>query len=329
MTDTRHPIPPVAIPPLRLNERGTERVVGVEMEFTGLELDEITRRVASVLGGRPDKRSEYEAVVADTPIGDVRIELDASLFRDMKLRDFLKKIGVDRLSPDLGDSIEEFMASEARRFIPFEVVFPPIPIGSMGELEKVRAALSGGSEGTNTSFYNAFGLHLNPELPRVDLPTVLRYLRAFLVLFEHLRELHDVDTTRRISPFIDPFPKEFALAILNPGHSPNMDDFIDIYIEANPTRNRPLDLLPVLAWMGGERVGRLLPEEKISPRPAFHYRLPNCQVDEGDWSITAEWNRWVEVEKLAADETLLLEAMATTRAGIESPIRHFLEQFWK
>ncbi|MCC5875260.1 MAG: amidoligase family protein [Candidatus Sumerlaeia bacterium] len=321
--------PRVALPPELHNSDGIERVVGVEMELAGLGLDEILARVSSSTGGRIDRTSDYEGRVLDTPLGDIRVELDASLFRDRKLRDFLKHIGVSRISDDLGDSIEEFMASEARRFVPYEVIFPPVSLTRLGELEAVREGLVRGSEGTNASFFNAFGLHLNPELPAVDVGTVVRYLRAFLVLFEHLRELHDVDYTRRISPFIDPFPKEYLLMVLNPDYSPGADGLIDDYISFNPTRNRPLDLLPVLSWMEAERVSHHLPDEKISRRPALHYRLPNCQVDEGDWSITVEWNRWAEVEKLAADPDLLHEAMGNVVPALESPIRNFLENFWK
>jgi hypothetical protein len=39
----------------------------------------------------------------------------------------------------------------------------------------------------------------------------------------------------------------------------------------------------------------------VKPRPAFHYRLPNCMVDEADWTLAEEWNRWVVVERLAYD----------------------------
>lgn len=321
--------PKPTLPPTMKNSSGEERVVGVEMEFAGLELDEILERIAGSTDGRIDRRSDYEGRILDTSIGDIRVELDASLFRDHKLRDFLKQLGVDRISDDLGESIEEFMASEACRFVPFEVIFPPVPISRIGDLEAVRHSLLRGSEGTNASFFNAFGLHLNPELPAVDVKTVLQYLRAFLVLFEHLRDLHDVDYTRRISPFIDPFPKDYVLTVLDPEYKPDVARLIDDYIASNPTRNRPLDLLPVLSWMDEDRVAGHLPEEKISRRPAFHYRLPNCQVDEADWSITMEWNRWVEVEKLAADGELLQQAMGNALPGIESPLRNFLEHFWK
>jgi hypothetical protein len=39
----------------------------------------------------------------------------------------------------------------------------------------------------------------------------------------------------------------------------------------------------------------------VKPRPAFHYRLPNCLIDEPDWTLAREWNTWVTVEQLASD----------------------------
>lgn len=39
----------------------------------------------------------------------------------------------------------------------------------------------------------------------------------------------------------------------------------------------------------------------VKARPAYHYRLPNCLIDEPDWRLAREWNTWVAVERLAAD----------------------------
>ena len=45
---------------------------------------------------------------------------------------------------------------------------------------------------------------------------------------------------------------------------------------------------------------RVVDGHLVSARPTYHYRLPNCQVDEPRWTIAGEWNRWVLVERLAA-----------------------------
>ncbi|MEM6354465.1 MAG: amidoligase family protein, partial [Pseudomonadota bacterium] len=78
---------------------------------------------------------------------------------------------------------------------------------------------------------------------------------------------------------------------------------------ANPTRNRPLDLLPILADLDADRVRAALPSEKIKPRPAYHYRLPDCRIDDAAWSPRDEWLRWLAVERLAANSALLERAM--------------------
>src|SRR3954463_16744587 len=84
-----------------------------------------------------------------------------------------------------------------------------------------------------------------------------------------------------------------------------MARFTDDYLTHNPTRNRPLDMLPLLAFnVPGlmERPG--LAGQKVRPRPTFHYRLPDSSIDEDGWSIAEEWGRWVLVERLADDPTL-------------------------
>jgi hypothetical protein len=84
-------------------------------------------------------------------------------------------------------------------------------------------------------------------------------------------------------------------------YRPFLAELIDDYLAANPTRNRDLDLLPLLLFLDEARVRAVLPNEKINGRPAFHYRLPDSRVSDPGWSIAPEWNRWVAVERLAAD----------------------------
>ena len=48
----------------------------------------------------------------------------------------------------------------------------------------------------------------------------------------------------------------------------------------------------------------------VKARPAYHYRLPNCLVDEPTGRSRREWNTWVTVERLAANNRDRLDAMA-------------------
>jgi hypothetical protein len=319
----------VHMPVMDENTRnGKPRRVGVELEFGGMDLPEITRRIAAAVGGKVAHKSAYAAVVSDTPVGTIRVELDALLFREFKVRGFLKQLPLAGKHSDLAGLAEKALASEARRFVPFEVVFDPLPFDRIGELEPIRAALAADAEGTGASVYNAFGLHFNPELPMTDAATVLVWLRAFLVLYERLKRWHAVDSTRRISPFIDPFPKDYALRVLDSGYKPDQAQLVDDYLESNPTRNRPLDLLPILAHLDQERIRRQLPDEKINPRPTLHYRLPNCSIDDPEWTIGREWRIWMRVEELATDPRALTAAMARQRYRLEHPWRAALLSWW-
>ena len=98
-----------------------------------------------------------------------------------------------------------------------------------------------------------FGLHINPETPRVDAATLLNYLRAFVLLYPCLEQRIKVDITRRLGPYINSFPDEYVRLILAEDYPATAERLIDDYVRFNPTRNRPLDMLPVLACLDRER----------------------------------------------------------------------------
>ena len=43
-----------------------------------------------------------------------------------------------------------------------------------------------------------------------------------------------------------------------------------------------------------------IPDDRVKARPTFHFRLPNCEIDQEDWSLAEAWNAWCVVEKLSA-----------------------------
>ena len=93
--------------------------------------------------------------------------------------------------------------------------------------------------------------------------------------------------------------------VLAADYWPHIDDLIGDYLAANPTRNRDLDLLPLFLHFDEQRVRARLPNEKIGQRAVLHYRLPTARVSQPGWSIAAEWNRWIAVERLAANQAQL------------------------
>lgn len=317
------------IPPRRDNQHGEPRRLGVELELSGVELDQLTSIVTSVLGGQVEKQSPYEALVSRSRIGPVRVEFDATLFRELKVRHFFAELESDLLGDQERKNLEQTLASMAAWLVPYEIVFPAVPLSSMPDLERVRERLAAFAQGTGTSVINAFGLHLNIELPDLEVETILAYLRAFLILYEELKASHDIDPTRSLSGFISPFDKRYAMLILSPNYQPTREEFIDDYLRANPTRNRPLDLLPLLAFLDEAKVRKTLPEEKISARPAFHYRLPNSSVDEPDWSISREWMVWMKVERLAADTAELTKRSRYKLRQLQGPFFYWLRRAWR
>jgi hypothetical protein len=190
----------------------------------------------------------------------------------------------------------------ATTFVPCEIVTPPIAMDRLRELEPLwRKLREAHAEGTRTSMLHAFGLHMNPELPDPRSETILAYLRAFSLLSDWLIQKSRVDFARRVTPYIDPFPEDYLLVIVDPDYHPDIDQLITDYIEHNPTRNRSLDMLPLFATFRADLIEQCADAHLVKARPTLHYRLPNCELDDPHWSPAVEWNRWIEVERLADD----------------------------
>jgi hypothetical protein len=172
-----------------------------------------------------------------------------------------------------------------------------------------------------------FGMHINPEIPSDDPAALLDYLRAFTLLYP-AQGPGRVDLSRSISPYIKPFPVEYARLILQPDYPASHQRLIGDYLQYNATRNRPLDMLPILAHLDRDRVmGQVEDAHLVKPRPAFHYRLPNCMVDEPDWALSDEWNRWVAVERLAYDPDRIAEMSRDYERAEEKSFRPFYEKW--
>jgi len=295
--------------PVRTNADGQERKVGLELEFTGIPLDRTAGIVTKVFGGEVKKVHGFRYKVKDTRFGDFNVELDAHVLKKMAQRNYLEKLGIDAGDSDLTgplDDMEYRIGKLAQKVVPAEIGMPPVPMSRLGDLEPLREALrKEKASGSEASWMYAFGMHINAEVPDLGVQTLLRYLRAFLLLYDWLLKEHVVDLSRRISPFIDPFPHPFSVKMLNTRYDPVLSQFISDYLEDNATRNRPFDLVPVMALLDEERVLPAVEEEKNQPRPTFHYRLPNSNVDDPDWRFLDEWERWLWIEKLAHNEELI------------------------
>ncbi|MET0340505.1 MAG: amidoligase family protein [Polyangiales bacterium] len=313
---------PYEAPPRRTNQRGDERHVGLELELGHLTIERTLEVVRDAVGGEIVSDSRTEGCVKETPFGKFKIELDSTPLKERSYLRPLELLGVDADSP-AGQVVEDSVLNVAREIVPIEVVTPPIPLSRLHELDPLWAALrAAGAEDTHSRLLNAFGLHLNPEPPDLEVGTILDTLRAFLLLEDWIVQASDVDISRMIAPYIRKFPETYRRKVLEPAYRPTWVEFVDDYLRETPTRNRPLDLLPLIAHIGAPNLAERVEEwELVSPRPTYHYRLPNCELSRPGWTPAVEWNRWVLIERIADDRALLTELSMAYLATTDWPLR--------
>ncbi|MZR31701.1 amidoligase family protein [Sneathiella litorea] len=287
------------------------RRVGVEIEFSGLDPANAAQLLADIYDGQVVATSSaFVFSVEGTPWGKFLVELDTQYVNPEKdLGDLMEEaeLPLNQDAVNIGRDLDSFFRNVIGKVssiaVPTEIVAPPIP---WNELDKLTALVEGlrenGAKGTDDNFIYAFGVHLNPEVAADDVGYLLRHLRAYVLLSHWLRDRIEIDTTRRLLPHVDPFPREYVRLILDADYSPDLETLISDYARLNPTRNRELDMFPLFKFLAPDVVARFTDDILIKARPTFHYRLPNTHLSDPAWDIVAEWNRWFVVEKLAADE---------------------------
>ncbi|MBW6392507.1 amidoligase family protein [Billgrantia antri] len=296
-------------PPEPLNVQGRTRRVGTEIEFAGLPPQQTGELVRDLFGGELKLVSPHRLRVEATRWGDFVIELDTQYAHpDARLLEALPRHDTEwerqrhQMRLEFHNKTRELIGDVVTGLVPTEIVCPPVPWDELGELDALFAALNAhGAKGTDASLLYGFGLHLNPEAASLEPESILRHFRAFLLTAAWLRKEIDIDITREVLPHANPFPKHYALKVLDPDYAPDLDTLIADYISFNPTRNRELDLYPLFAHLRPDYPDELFRNNLIKPRPTYHYRLPNAQLSQRGWGAVVEWNRWVAVERLAAD----------------------------
>lgn len=302
-------------PPVTVKDDGTPRMVGFEIEFSEITLDQTVKAIQSSLNGKPGKRTAAEQVVHVESLGDFNVELDWS---------YLKRKAAE--NNQTGDWIEQF-SKAASLLVPMEVVCPPIPIANLDVLNPMVSALrKAGAVGTEESLFSAYGVHINTEIHRFDAATLFSYLRAFSLLQWWLVEAHDVDISRKISPYIGLYPENYVKQLLSRS-DPDIEMICADYLEYNATRNRALDMLPLLAEVDEERIRNVVDDPKVKARPAFHYRLPNCNIEQTDWSLAQSWNNWCIIEQLA-HRSEALDELGTAFLDADRPVLGVSRNKW-
>lgn len=293
-------------PPKLKNEKGDERRIGYEFEFTGVELEASASLVQKLYGGSINKKSTYEIEVEGSEFGTFKVELDTQLLRDKKYEELLNKLGISIEDLEGKDAIEDSFMELASTVVPFEIVTPPILISKMNRLNELVDGLRQlKAKGTGSSILYAFGLHINPEVPDTGADSILNHLRAYLLLDPWIRKDAEINISRKLTPFINEYEEDYLVHLFNSDYKPDLNRLIRDYFQFENSRNRPLDLLPLFMHLDEKTTSTLIDEELTSARPTYHYRLPDCKLDEANWSLAVEWNYWVLVEKLADDPDIL------------------------
>ncbi len=286
------------------NTDGKNRKVGIEIEFIGIPLPQAAKIITDVFEGSVQKNDEYVYTVSESPYGSFKVECDSTFVKSRKYQSWLSKLGIDLDREEL-KKMDRKIAEGCNILVPFEIVTPPISMDEIPKFEQLINKLKQAKKQSDSFTFSLApcGLHINIEITSMDVNHIKPVLQSFCNQYEDLIKEIDVDKIRRLAPYIAPFPKEYTRLLNDKDYSPDLDTFFNDYLDFNPTRNRALDLTPIIgeySWPLLEKYAEKgLELNLIKPRPAFHYRLPNCHLDEQEWSFTQEWERWVGIEDLA------------------------------
>jgi Putative amidoligase enzyme len=111
------------------------RRVGVELEFAGLGIAQVSTLVENHVGGRRVIVGDYGHRVRGHRHGDWHVEFDLAL-----LKQWGRRVEVERVD----ELLEQLVRVGAEPFVPMEVVSPPLPMDEVEQIDgcarPVRAA---------------------------------------------------------------------------------------------------------------------------------------------------------------------------------------------
>lgn len=290
---------------------GGPRLTGVEIELGGLDEARCADLCARHLGGRARQVDEAIWQVEDSRIGGLKVYLDTALRHADKtaLRDAALSLG--------------------REVIPVEIVTDPLDREGLIALDDLREALrQAGALGSGGGLFFGFGVHLNVQVASDRAEAIVPPLLAYALIEDWLRIANPIDQMRRVLPFAAPYPRRLVRRLIALGRGARLGHVMDAYAQEAPSRNFGLDMLPVFAWIDAARMGSVL-TSATSARPTFHFRLPDCRIDEPGWTLDSEWRRWRTVERVAAEADVLAElsqGWETANAGVPMPRAFWAER---
>jgi hypothetical protein len=293
--------PAVAFDPLPSRQyASTARQIGIEVEFTGLSARAAAQALSAGLGGTVAEEDPHAFLVRATRLGDLTVELDVRYAHPQ--RAYGKTLPLR-----LGPRTAAWLGSALSSIVPRELITAPLALDRLpGVDQAVDVLRRAGATGHGTTRFGSLGLHFNIDPPDLGTGTLTATLKAFLLLEPWLRHETSRAEPHRPSFLPPPYPTDYVRRVVAPDYQPDLATFAEDYLTANPTRDRGLDLLPILLHLDEGQVRARLPREKIGARPVLHYRLPQAHVGEPGWSIAPDWNRWAAVEHLAEDRNGLV-----------------------
>ena len=290
---------------------GGPRLTGVEIELGGLDEARCADLCARHLGGVARQVDEAIWQVEGSRIGALKIYLDTALRHADKtaLRDAALSLG--------------------REVIPVEIVTDPLDRDGLIALDDLREALrQAGALGSGGGLFFGFGVHLNVQVASDRAEAIVPPLLAYALIEDWLRTANPIDQMRRVLPFAAPYPRRLVRRLIALGRGARLGHVMDAYVQEAPSRNFGLDMLPVFAWIDAARIESVL-TSATSARPTFHFRLPDCRIDEPGWSLDREGRRWGTVERVAANADALAELSQgwdAAHAGVPLPRAFWAER---
>lgn len=264
-------------------------LIGVEVEFLGLSARAAAQALCEALGGGLVMEDRHAFEVTGSRIGDVAVELDIRHAHPQRHGAALSLRPGRRLAGLFGDVVSPF--------VPREMILPQRPADRLGEVDEAIDILRrAGARGDGREWGQTLGLHLNISTDELDAESIRAFALAYARLDGRLRRAV-AEGDARLGPLLPPpYPEAYVSHLQAVPGASDIDRFIDDYLRFNPTRDRALDLLPLLLHLDGERVRRRLPFEKIAARPVYHWRLPVSRIGRPGWSVLPVWEAWREVE---------------------------------
>lgn len=308
MTSPDRPFAPLPQPD---TAEGKPRLTGVEIELGGVDEARCAELCARHLGGTTRQVDEAIWHVENSRIGDLKIYLDTALRHADKtaLRDAALSVG--------------------REVIPVEIVTDPLDRDGLIALDELRDQLRrDGAVGSGGGLFFGFGVHLNVQIASDRAESIVPPLLAYALIEDWLRTANPIDQTRRVLPFAAPYPRRLVRRLIALGRGARLAHVMDAYAQEAPSRNFGLDMLPIFAWLDAARMGSVL-TSATSARPTFHFRLPDCRIDEPGWSLDSEWRRWLTVERVAGNPevvTELSQGWEAAHAGVPLPRAFWAER---